>query len=180
MFNRPRDPLKELAQQAQRGFKQQAGQIDALRRQNQDLANWVARQNSESEAGQTMGDLKRGEEHYAQVIMLAGYAGFFTLWTQTRGEMSLWMFASTGALISISLTVFVGFELFKAWSLGRFYQQHSTIYAHELNAKIEQIQKHWHVAFLISSVTGVTAGLSLLLWFVFKSIYAAAMLVGAV
>ena len=179
MFERPRDPLKDFAQKAQRGFKQQAQQINALQRQNQDLANQIARNNSRSEVGETVDDLKRGEEHYAQVVMLVGYAGFFTLWTQTRNEMSFWMFASTGALISISLMVFVGFELFKAWSLGRFYQNHSTVYAHQLNAKVEQIQKYWHVAFLVSSATGVTAGLSLLLWFVYNTILTAAKLAGA-
>jgi len=95
MFGRQRDPVQELAKKAQRAFDQQAGQINALHQQNHNLANQLARQNSQFQSGQTMDELKRGEEHYAQIVMLAGYAGFFALWTQTRNEMSLWMFAST-------------------------------------------------------------------------------------
>ena len=179
MFGRQRDPVQELAKKAQRAFDQQSGEMDALRKQNQNLANQIAGQNSKSQAGHTMDELKRGEEHYAQVVMLAGYAGFFTLWTQTKGEMSLWMFASTGALISISLMVFVAFELYKAWELGRFYQHYPNPNAQEVNGKLEDINRHWHIVFGISAATGVTAGFSLLLWFVYKTIVAAANLSGA-
>ena len=179
MFGRQRDPVKELAKKAQRGLDKQAAQINELHRQNQNLAHQIARQNSQAQAGQTMDEMRRGEEHYAQVIMLAGYAGFFTLWTQTRSDMSLWMFASTGALISISLFVFVGFELYKAWSTGRFYQKNPTPYAHELNEELERINKHWHLVFILSAGTGVISGLSLVSWFVYSTIVAAAKIASA-
>ena len=124
MFGRQRDPVRELANKTKRALDQQNAQINALQRQNQHLVHHA----SQSQVEQTMEELKRGEEHYAQVVMLAGYAGFFTLWTQTRADMSLWMFASTGALISISLFVFVSFELYKAWCIGRFTQKHAPLH----------------------------------------------------
>ena len=179
MYGRQRDPLQELAKKAQRGFEQQAAQINALQRQNQNLAHQIASQNSQSQAGQTMDELKRGEEHYSQIVMLAGYAGFFTLWTQTKSDMSLWMFASTGALISVSLFAFVCFELYKAWSMGRFYQRNPNAYAHELNEKIARVNKHWHLVFILSAGTGVVAGMSLLFWFVYTTIFVATALAGA-
>ena len=171
---RSKDPLKDLANRAKRGFEQQAAQINALERQNQALTRHIASQSSHAAAGQAMDELKRGEEHYSQVVMLAGYAGFFTLWAQTRADMSLWMFASTGTLISISLFVFVLFELFKAWSMGRFFQQHPHADVHQLNEQVAKTNRHWHVAFMLSAVTGVVAGLSLLFWFVYTTIVAAA------
>ncbi|MFT3898454.1 MAG: hypothetical protein QM719_12310 [Thermomonas sp.] len=173
MFGRQRDPVQELARKAQQGFTQQAAQIDALRRQNQSLASQIASQNSQSRAERTMEELKRSEEHYAQVVMLAGYAGFFTLWTQTKSQMSLWMFASTGALISISLFLFVCYEIYKTWSLGRFYRGKTVIYENELNEQLEKIHKHWHLIFTISAGTGVVAGLSLVFWFVYNTILSA-------
>ena len=179
MFGRQRDSVQELAKKAQRAFEQQAGLINVLQQQNQHLANQIARQNSQSQAGKTMDELRRGEEHYAQVVMLAGYAGFFTLWSQTKSSMSLWLFASTGALISISLMVFVAFELYKALAMGRFYQCHPNPNATELNSKAADVNQYWHVVFGVSAATGVTAGLSLLLWFVYTSILAAAALAGA-
>ena len=175
MFGRQRDPMRELANKTQRVFEQQNAQINDLQRQNQHLARHV----SQSQAGQTMYELKRGEEHYAQVVMLAGYAGFLTLWTQTRADMSFWMFASTGALISISLFVFVSFELYKAWSLGRFSQKNRNAHAHQYNEELERIHKHWHVIFILSAGTGVLAGLSVLFWFVYNTILSAAALASA-
>ena len=175
MFGRQRDPVRELANKTQRVLEKQNAQIEALRCQNQHLAHHA----SQSMAGQTMDELKRGEQHYAQVVMLAGYAGFFTLWTQTRADMSLWMFASTGALISVSLFVFVSFELYKAWSLGRFDQKNPHAHANHYNQELERIHRHWHVVFVLSAGTGVIAGLSLVFWFVFKSIFSAAALMGA-
>jgi hypothetical protein len=173
MFGRQRNPVQELATKVQSGFIQQAARIDALQRQNQFLASQIASQNSQSRAEQTMEEIKRSEEHYAQVVMLAGYAGFFTLWTQTKSQMALWMFASTGALISVSLFVFVCYEIYKTWSLGRFYHGKTVIYENELNQQLEKIHKYWHFIFIISAGTGVVAGLSLVFWFVYNTILSA-------
>jgi len=75
--------------------------------------------------------------------------------------------------------VFVAYELYKAWELGRFYQRNTHPNAHDLNIKLESINEYWHIVFCISAGSGVTAGLSLLLWFVYKTIVAAAKLSGA-
>ena len=179
MYGRQRDPVQELAKKTQRGFEQHAGQLAALQRQYQGLANQFARTAYQSQADRTMDELKRGEEHYTQVVMLAGYAGFFTLWTQTRTGMSLWMFASTGALIAFSLFVFVGFELYKTWRMGRYYQSNPNPNPQGINQHYAEINKHWHVIFILSAGSGVLAGLSLLFWFVYKTILSAAGMAGA-
>ena len=174
MFGRQRDPVHELARKVLGGFTQQSAQIDALQRQNQFLASQIASQNLQSRAEQTMEEIKRSEEHYAQVVMLAGYAGFFTLWTQTKSQMSLWMFASTGALISISLFVFVCDEIYKTLSLGLFYRGKTVIFENELNQELEKIHKYWLLIFILSAGTGVVAGLSLVFWFVYNTILSVA------
>lgn len=179
MFGRPPDPLNQFSARVQRAFEQQNTRINDLQKQSNILAQRLAAQHSTSEADETMEELKRREEHYTQVVMLAGYAGFFTLWVQTRSEMSLWMFASTGALISISLITFVGFELYKSWRTGCFFSSKVQHYAQEVNTEVSKINKHWHLAFIISSGTGVLAGVSLLLWFVYMTVVAAARMAGA-
>jgi len=139
----------------------------------------AASQTGQSTVDKTVEELKRDTAHYTQVVMLAGYAGFFTLWTQTRNEMSLWLFASTGALISTSLFVFVVFELYKAWALGRLFSRKPPFHVDDVNNAIASANKYWHPAFLVSSITGLVSGISLLAWFVYKSVVAAGHIVGA-
>ena len=179
MLGKSPDPLKEFSRRIEQAFNKQARSIGDLQSQQEHLSRRVAHLHSNSESNHTMEELKRREEQYIQIVMLAGYAGFFALWTQTRGNMSLWMFASTGVLISISLIVFVGYELYKSWSLGRFFSSKPQVAAHELNAELSRINKHWHKVFVVSSSTGVIAGVSLLLWFVNTSILAVKGFTGA-
>ncbi len=180
MIGRQDDPFNRFSERVQTALNQQAKRTGEVEKQVERMGRHLANQRLNSEADQTMTDIQRREEHYTQVVMLAGYGAFFALWTQTRNEMSLWMFASTGALICVSLLTFVGFELYKSWRMGRFFSLHSSPSASQINAEVGQINRYWRLAFTISAGTGLISGSSLLLWFVYKSIVAASQLSGAV
>jgi hypothetical protein len=178
VIGRQDDPLKRFGERVQTAINQQAKRTGELEKKVDGISRHLANQRSTSEADQTMADIQRREEHYTQVVMLAGYGAFFALWTQTRTEMSLWMFASTGSLICVSLLTFVGFELYK-WRMGGFFSRHKSPNAREINDEVELINKHWRLVFAVSAGTGLLSGMSLLLWFVYKTIVAASQLSGA-
>lgn len=50
---------------------------------------------------------------YMNVIMLAGYAGIFTMWNFTRKYLSQDVEVTTAALVGISVFAFVTFEIYK-------------------------------------------------------------------
>lgn len=180
MIGRQDDPLRRFSERVQTAINQQAKRTGEIERQVESIGRHLAYQRSTSEADQTMADIQRREEHYTQVVMLAGYGAFFALWTHTRSEMSLWMFASTGALICVSLLTFLGFELYKSWRMGGFFSRHKSPNARQINDEVDQINKYWRLVFAVSAGTGLIAGTSLLLWFVYKTIVAASQLLGAV
>lgn len=50
---------------------------------------------------------------YANLILLGGYAGAFTIWSNTKTQLSGLTNISIGTLLTISLAVFILFEVFK-------------------------------------------------------------------
>ncbi|HIF6000393.1 TPA: hypothetical protein ACX3F9_002449 [Vibrio parahaemolyticus] len=55
---------------------------------------------------------------YSNVIIAAGYVGFFTLWSSLKSDLPQWAILSSGALILLSLMTFIGFELYKMISVS--------------------------------------------------------------
>lgn len=55
---------------------------------------------------------------YSNVIIAAGYVGFFTLWSSLKSDLPQWAILSSGALILISLMTFIGFEIYKMISVS--------------------------------------------------------------
>jgi len=177
---RQSDPLRELSGRIQKALNQQADRIARVEKTVEGVERHIASRNARSEVDQAMADLQRREEHYTQVIMLAGYGAFFALWTQSKAEMTLWLFASTGALICVSLLTFVGFELYKSWRMAALFAPGKRPTVAAINAEVDRINPPWRWAFFLSAGSGLLAGGSLLLWFVFKTIVAAAHLVHSV
>lgn len=48
---------------------------------------------------------------YNQIVVLAGYAGFFTIWSATADDLPRWLVLLSGALMGISLIVYVGWTV---------------------------------------------------------------------
>ena len=51
--------------------------------------------------------------HYSTVIMVVGYVGLFSIWNFTREELENWQVLSVGFLATISLAIYMGFELYE-------------------------------------------------------------------
>ncbi|WP_409281787.1 hypothetical protein [Pseudomonas defluvii] len=54
---------------------------------------------------------------YTNLIMVAGYAGYFAFWSTLSGKIPPWLFNACGLAITISLTLFITWEILKMyWS----------------------------------------------------------------
>lgn len=113
-----------------------------------------------------------GATHYTQIIMVLGYGGLFTLWIQLRGEMSDWFWAVTGTLITFSLLVFIGFELAKAYAQDAPRKPDAKM---SLSARVAE---WWRTCFLLAAGSGLLAGGSILIWFVYRAWLEALILMG--
>jgi len=118
---------------------------------------------------------------YTNLIIVAGYVGFFTLWSSLIDRLSMWAIASSGALILASLLTFISFELYKmvskALAMKRLHSKLHNPHANTLSdlQHIERVYalkqaKIW-IWFLVPIVTtGLSAGLILLTFFVIEFI----------
>lgn len=121
---------------------------------------------------------RAGQQNYAQVVLLLGYGGYFTLWIQTRDLMSLWLFGWTGSMLGLSILVFVSWELIKALFEGRGMNQlalgEKSI--RDYNDQVLKLNSWWHIVFGVAVVAGLAGGIPLLCWYIYIAIRAAAAL----
>lgn len=54
-------------------------------------------------------------KQYANIIILGGYAGLFTIWNFSRDELIGWQVLLVGLFSLISLLAFISFEIFASW-----------------------------------------------------------------
>ena len=113
---------------------------------------------------------------YTNVVLVAGYASFFALWSTTKPVLTHWLSLTALLLMTISATVFVLFELYKMIHSGRFFLDHKHLITDQelrkdpkkLQAKLnefEQLQnlhtlrftKVWVVVLWLTVPTGVIA-----------------------
>lgn len=115
--------------------------------------------------------------NYTNLIMVAGYAGFFAFWSTLTSKIPAWLFSACGLLITLSLTLFISWELIKMFWGAKHMRETQALLAksrtpstvanfekaiREFNAKA---QKVW-MYFLIPSVaTGVLAAVMLICFF---------------
>ncbi|MGN2670951.1 hypothetical protein [Aliivibrio fischeri] len=66
---------------------------------------------------------------YSNVIIAAGYVGFFTLWGSLKKDLPDWAVLLSGFLILLSVMIFIGFELFKMIS--------SSIQMHRVSKRLQ-------------------------------------------
>ena len=57
--------------------------------------------------------LSQEARRYSTVIMVAGYVGLFSIWNFTKEELENWQVLSVGLLVTISLAIYIGFELYE-------------------------------------------------------------------
>lgn len=54
-------------------------------------------------------------KQYANVIVLGGYAGLFTIWNFTRDHLQSWQALLVGLFILLSFSCYLVFELYSSW-----------------------------------------------------------------
>jgi hypothetical protein len=61
--------------------------------------------------------LQSNSNGYTNLVLVAGYAGFFTFWATLSNTLPQWLYLLTGLLIISSLLAFIGWEVIKMiWS----------------------------------------------------------------
>jgi len=125
---------------------------------------------------------------YMNLVMLAGYAGAFAIWSYTREQLPPRASIGVALCLTISLTSFVLFEIYKMVRMSRSIIEFRDLLGQNLSArdflakanKIEA-ERHttfrkvllnaWRFSFLLSVLTGLSAVviltynfLSILLW----------------
>lgn len=120
-------------------------------------------------------DQEQEHTRYLNTILLIGYGGFFALWATTHQKIDQFWFGLIGAMILISLGVFLLWEVAKAFAFGHAGNEcrkkdmngHLVHSPHEYSAifqrNYDKINRFWGVQFLISASLGFLA-LCLLLW----------------
>jgi hypothetical protein len=121
---------------------------------------------------------RASQQSYAQLILLLGYGGYFTLWIQTRDLMSLWMFGWTGSMLGLSLLAFIAWELIKAWFEGRGMNRLSEgrQSLDDYNTTAIKLNSFWPLGFGVSAAAGLAGGIPLLCWYIYTTVRAAAAL----
>ncbi|WP_297474790.1 hypothetical protein [uncultured Photobacterium sp.] len=116
---------------------------------------------------------------YSNVIIAAGYVGFFTLWSGIKKDIPDWAVLTSGALILLSLMIFIGFELYKMIS-GAVHMRKITNRIRQPTmdtlAEIQHIEQQtnlwnariWVFTLIPTVISGLLAGLVLLTGFLIK------------
>ena len=55
--------------------------------------------------------LMEASSGYNQIVVLGGYAGFFTVWAATAADLPRWLVLLSGGLMGISLAIYVGWTV---------------------------------------------------------------------
>ncbi|AZD78735.1 hypothetical protein [Pseudomonas chlororaphis] len=117
------------------------------------------------------------QANYTNLIMVAGYAGYFAFWSTLVTKIPQWIFALCGLLMTLSLTLFITWEIIKAFWTGRYFHQvqealgkpRSSQTSSELQAvgaKFNAKGRRWWIWFFATSViTGLSAATVLIIYF---------------
>ncbi|GLH20055.1 hypothetical protein BR1R3_27970 [Pseudomonas atacamensis] len=114
---------------------------------------------------------------YTNLIMVAGYAGYFAFWSTLVTKLPQWIFALCGLLMTLSLTLFIAWEIIKAFWTGRYLHQVQKILGkprgrqtlselQTLGSAFSAKGRRWWMWFFATSViTGISAASVLVIYF---------------
>jgi hypothetical protein len=169
--------LQQLARNVDRNFKTLAKEVTELR---QFQSNLMYEKQVQASL-ELMGRMHGNHVSYTNLIVVAGYAGFFTFWSTIKNDLPKWLYAVSGLLIIVSLLCFITWEVTKSiWGglhLRRVEAQltsripdEGTIFRFqkEIDAFDRKINHIW-IGFLIPTVLfGLASALSLVGFFGWK------------
>ncbi|UZM14595.1 hypothetical protein LZV00_01895 [Pseudomonas kielensis] len=115
--------------------------------------------------------------NYTNLIMVAGYAGFFAFWSTLVDKIPAWLFFACGLLITLSLTFFISWELIKMfWSASHIRKTQAilaqsrrqnivTEYENAIQKFNAEAQRVWMLFLIPSVLTGILAAVMLVGYF---------------
>ena len=175
------DPLKRILEQIEKASiekdKRLANAIDSVIHQ-QNLSGQISIIQQQKEI---LAYVYQKNTAYTNLVMIGGYAGVFAIWQLTKGHLSAGQELMVALLLTISIFLFAGFEVFKMITHAIFFRRLNRI----ITSNIPETErpKAWQVAwndfsqqesriwlfFLIPTVlTGFGAGFFLLWIFVWN------------
>lgn len=171
-----RDPLQSEFRKVWDQLRKQSGAIAALENDAQRRA--AQARYTTTQGTSEVDDLRKNELHYANVILLLGYGGFFALWSSCADRMHPATFGLLGLSMGISLLAFVAFELIKTLSNSVIHNKAARKDAHghrlmsdseylrQLRDVGDRVNAKWIWFFVPAVVFGLGAGMGLLIFFV--------------
>jgi hypothetical protein len=78
---------------------------------------------------------------YNQVVVLAGYAGFFAIWSATADDLPRWVVLLSGALMGVSLAVYVAWVVYSMVMMRSHMQRLLNEIAKGPDGYLERVQK---------------------------------------
>lgn len=114
---------------------------------------------------------------YTNLIMVAGYAGFFAFWSTLSGKIPAWLFNACGLAITLSLTLFITWEIVKMFWSAKHMRATQAILAKRPHADViteferafqefnARTQKVWLVFLVPTVISGMTAASLLIGYF---------------
>jgi hypothetical protein len=128
---------------------------------------------------------------YTNLIIVAGYAGFFALWQITKDYLSRNQVLWSALLMLISIILFVVFEIYKAYYSSRTLMDIGKILSDPENRSslatlVSEMEKYnldeqkryirfgrtWHIVFIVTVLSGVSAAF-ILVYALVRSLFAA-------
>ncbi|WP_449431034.1 hypothetical protein [Pseudomonas putida] len=114
---------------------------------------------------------------YTNLIMAAGYAGYFAFWSTLSAKIPIWLFNTCGLSITVSLSLFITWEIVKMFWSAKHMRATQAILAkrpsQEVVAEFEKAfqsfnaltQKVWIVFLVPTVLSGMTAACLLIGYF---------------
>jgi hypothetical protein len=172
----PRD-LEQLAYDVDKNFRALAKEVTELRQ----FQSALMYEKQVQAALELMGRMHNNHVSYTNLIVVAGYAGFFTFWSTIKSDLPKWLYALSGLLIIVSLLCFIAWEVTKMiWGGLHLRKSEAQLTSHrpdegtilrlqrEIDAFDRKLNRLW-IWFLIPTVSlGFASGLSLVGFFVWR------------
>lgn len=121
--------------------------------------------------------LMNNSNAYTNLIMVAGYAGYFAFWSILAGKIPTWLFNACGLAITLSLTLFITWEIVKMFWSAKHVRATQAILAKRPHTNVisefekafqefsTRSQKLWLVFLVPTVFSGMTAASLLLGYF---------------
>lgn len=93
---------------------------------------------------------------YNQVVVLAGYAGFFAIWASLKPDMARWVIQTSGGLMVVSLILYGG------WTVVQMYV--GKVHSGHMLAEIAKGREDFHRRIGAAEARGIAASQSLMRW----------------